>query len=114
MALSMDEQRILAEIEQQLSRAEPVLAARLATFGRPGAGVMLRSRRARLLITLAAAVLLAVVSMVAYALVSLRGAPQRGVTGPATTPGHPAVSVPRGGSPRPAGAGGGVTAAPQK
>jgi len=34
MALSMDEQRILAEIEQQLTRNDPSLATRLSTFGR--------------------------------------------------------------------------------
>lgn len=34
MALSMDEQRILAAIEQQLTRDDPALATRLSTFGR--------------------------------------------------------------------------------
>ena len=36
MALSMEERRILAEIEQELERSEPALAAFLAAFGRPG------------------------------------------------------------------------------
>lgn len=95
MALSMDEQRILAEIEQELSRAEPVLASRLLTFRRPSLSAVLRSPRARLLVTLGAAITLAVVSMVAYALVSLRGAPQRGVTGPTAAPGHSSMTVSR-------------------
>jgi Protein of unknown function (DUF3040) len=95
MALSMDEQRILAEIEQELSRAEPVLASRLSTFRRPSVAAMLRSPRARLLVTLAAAITLAVVSMVVYVLMSLRGAPQRGVTGPTSAPGQSSMTVPR-------------------
>ena len=43
MALSMEEQRILAEIEQRLAKTEPALAARLASFGRPGPVNVLRS-----------------------------------------------------------------------
>lgn len=95
MALSMDEQRILAEIEQQLARAEPILAARLSTFRRPSVGAVLRSPRARLLVTLAAAITLALVSMVVYLLMSLRGTPQRGITGPASAPGQSSMTVPR-------------------
>lgn len=95
MALSMDEQRILAEIEQELSRAEPALAVRLSTFRSPSVMAVLRSPRARLLVTLTAAVTLAVVSMVVYALVSLRGAPQRGFTGPTAAPGQSSVTVAR-------------------
>jgi cytochrome c-type biogenesis protein CcmH/NrfG len=116
MALSMDEQRILAEIEQELSRAEPALAVRLSTFRSPGVMAVLRSPRVRLLVTLAAAVTLAVVSMVAYALVSLRGAPQRGVTGPTAAPGQSSVTVPRAHSgthpPTPASGTGSLSTAP--
>lgn len=103
MALPMDEERILAEIEQELSRAEPLLAARLSTFRRPSMAAVLRSPRARLVVTLAVAVTLAVVSMVVYALVSLRGTPQRGITGPTTAPGQSSVTVrqPRAGIHRP-------------
>ena len=42
MALSMEEQRILAEIEQELARSEPVLAACLTMFSRPGRTGLLR------------------------------------------------------------------------
>ena len=49
MALSMEEQRILAEIEQRLAKSEPALAARLASFGRPGPVNVLRSPRVRVL-----------------------------------------------------------------
>jgi hypothetical protein len=51
MALSMEEQRILAEIEQHLARAEPALAARLAAFGHPVQGRGLRSARARFVVS---------------------------------------------------------------
>jgi hypothetical protein len=94
MALSMEEQRILAEIEQELARAEPALAAYMATFGRPGraaarraAQASLRSPRALVVASLAALFLLSVVPVLVYTLVSLRGAP------PAQQAGHTAVSA---------------------
>jgi hypothetical protein len=77
MALSMEEQRILAEIERQLSRDEPRLAARLSAFGHPGLATPLGPHRARLLACLAALALLVVVSMMAFSLLSLRAVPQR-------------------------------------
>jgi DUF3040 family protein len=95
MALSMDEQRILAEIEQHLARAEPALAARLAAFGHPVEGRTLRSTRARLTASFALLVIVAVVSVVVYALIPLR-TPERAGTGRATpAPGHPSMSAPR-------------------
>ena len=95
MALSMEEQRIRAEIEQRLARAEPALAARLAAFGNPAGGSQLGSHRARMLVSFAVLIVVAVVSVVAYALVPLR-APDRGGAGRATpAPGHPTVSAPR-------------------
>jgi len=85
MALSMEEQRILAEIEDELSRSEPVLAACLSMFSRPGRMGLLRGSHA---------FLLTVMPVVIYALVALHGAPQRG---PAVHPPAPRVvrSVPR-------------------
>ena len=58
MALSMDEQRILAEIEQRLAKTEPALAARLASFGHPGPVNVLRSPRVRVLASCVALVVL--------------------------------------------------------
>jgi len=82
MALSIEEQRILAKIEQELERSEPVLAACLAMFSRPGRAGLLRvpgarRRSPRLLAvaSVAAVVLLTVLPVVIYALVALRGAP---------------------------------------
>lgn len=95
MALSMEEQRILAEIEQHLARAEPALAARLAAFAHPAEGRGLRSARARFAASFALLIVVAVVSVVVYALIPLR-APDRGGTGRGTqAPGHPATSAPR-------------------
>jgi hypothetical protein len=90
MALSMEEQRILAEIEQALARSEPALAARLAAFGHPGRAALLRSARsprALVVASLVALVLLTVLPVIVYALVPLRGLPR---TVPAR---HPAVSA---------------------
>lgn len=59
MALSMDEQRILAAIEQQLTRDDPALATRLSTFGRrrrPNG----RASRGRAVIRVTALVMIAV------------------------------------------------------
>ena len=41
MALSMDEQRILDEMERRLADDDPRLASRLASLGRPGLAVAL-------------------------------------------------------------------------
>jgi hypothetical protein len=95
MALSMEEQRILAEIEQHLARAEPALAARLAAFGHPVQRTPLRSARARFVMSFAVLIIVTVVTVVVYALIPLRAA-DRGGTGRATqAPRHPTMSAPR-------------------
>ena len=94
MALSMDEERILAEIEQRLARTEPALAARLASFGRPGPRALLRSPRIRMLASCAVLVAITVVSLAVYALLPLRVMPARGTGGRSTSaPRHPALSA---------------------
>ena len=87
MALSMEEQRILAEIEQRLAKSEPALAARLTSFGPPGPVNVLRSPRVRVLASCVALVVVTVVSLIAYALLPL---PRLGSGGRAT----PASSQP--------------------
>jgi hypothetical protein len=52
MALSMEEQRILTQIEVRLSEDDPRLAQRLARHGTP------RGRRARIIALTAAAVII--------------------------------------------------------
>ena len=72
MALSMDEQRILDEMERKLVDDDPLLASRLTSFGRPGLAALLRSRRARVVLSFLALVVIAAVSLVVYALTPFR------------------------------------------
>jgi hypothetical protein len=72
MALSMDEQRILAEIERRLAADDPSLASCLSTFRRPGPGTVLRSPRARIIGSLFTVLLVAVVSLMVYAMIPFR------------------------------------------
>jgi Protein of unknown function (DUF3040) len=81
MALSMEEQRILAQIEEHLAAADPDLAARLSSFGRSGADHVLRLSHARVAVSAAALVGVAVLSILLYALVPFHAAGDRTVTG---------------------------------
>jgi cytoskeletal protein RodZ len=69
VALSQDEQRMLAEIERRLSAEDPRLASRLSSFRRPGPGGTFRTPRGRIVGSLFAVALVAVVSMMVYAMV---------------------------------------------
>jgi hypothetical protein len=77
MALSMDEQRMLAEIEQRLAAEEPGLAARLTSFRRPGPGAALRSPRVRIVGSVFTVALVAIISLMIYAMIPLRAANTR-------------------------------------
>lgn len=107
MALSMDEQRILAEIEQQLTHDDPSLATRLRTFGlrrRPGGRDRDRDDRRRGLIRVTALVMIAVfvigilVAVYAAVLNSSRHRPSqttgRGTTSSASASSGPDVRLP--------------------
>ncbi len=72
MALSQDEQRVLAEIERRLAAEDPGLASSLSTFRRPGAGSVLRSPRARIIGSLFTVLLVAMVSLMVYAMIPFR------------------------------------------
>jgi hypothetical protein len=72
MALSMDEQRMLDEMERKLADDDPMLASRLRSFGHPGLTAVLRSPRVRIVAAGAALVVIAVVSVVVYALAPFR------------------------------------------
>ena len=72
MALSMDEQRMLAEIERRLTAEDPGLAVRLSTFRRPGRSGRFRGRRARVAGSVCAIVILAVIGAALYATVPFR------------------------------------------
>jgi Protein of unknown function (DUF3040) len=72
MALSMEEQRILAEIEEQFTRTEPGLAARLAAFRGPRLATLASSPRARFAFSLAALIGVLLISVALYAFAALR------------------------------------------
>jgi flagellar basal body L-ring protein FlgH len=72
MALSMDEQRMLAEIERHLAAEEPELASNLARLRKPGRASLFRSTRARVVGSLFTVVVVAMVSLMVYALLPFR------------------------------------------
>jgi cytoskeletal protein RodZ len=72
MALSQDEQRMLAEIERRLAADDPGLATCLTTFRRPGPATVLRSPRARIIGSLFTVLLVAMVSLMVYAMIPFR------------------------------------------
>jgi hypothetical protein len=72
MALSMDEQRMLAEIERRLADDDPVLAARLTSFRLPRLTLATRSARSRLMTSLLMLVVVGVVAVFVYALIPFR------------------------------------------
>jgi len=89
MALSMDEQRMLAEIERRLTAEDPGLATRLSSFRRPGPAAGLRSTRGKIIGSLCTIVLLAVIGLTVYAMMPFRAqgsrtpAPRQATTSPA-------------------------------
>jgi len=94
MALSQDEQRMLAEIEQRLAADDPGLASCLTTFRRPGPGTVLRSPRARVIGSLFTVLLVAMVSLMVYAMVPFRGnLPRHTPPQTSSAPAHTAVSA---------------------
>jgi hypothetical protein len=95
MALSMDEQRMLAEIERRLADDDPVLAARLTAFRLPRLTFATRSARSRLVASLLMLVVVGVVSVFVYALVPFRSQPgtQLGGVHSTASPPQPAMSA---------------------
>jgi len=72
MALSMDEQRMLAEIERRLAAEDPGLATRLSSFRRPGPTARFRTTRGKIIGSICTVVLLAVIGLTVYAMTPLR------------------------------------------
>jgi hypothetical protein len=94
MALSMDEQRALAEIERRLAADDPGLATCLTSFRRPGPARVLRSPRARIIGSLFTVLLVAIVSLMVYAMIPFRAHGVRpSVTPSAGTPGSVAITA---------------------
>jgi DUF3040 family protein len=100
MALSMDEQRALAEIERRLAADDPGLATCMTAFRRPGPARVLRSPRARIIGSLFTVLLVAMVSLMVYAMIPFRAAHGARVPAGSTagTPGNTAI-VPAGSAP---------------
>ena len=94
MALSADEQRALAEIERRLVTDDPGLATCLTTFRRPGPSRVLGSPRARIIGSLFTVQLVAMVSLMVYAMIPFR---THGARTPATpsagTPGNVSITA---------------------
>jgi len=72
MALSMDEQRMLAEIERRLAAEDPRLATRLSSFRRPGPAVGLRTKRGKVIGSICTVVFLVVIGLTVYAMIPIR------------------------------------------
>jgi Protein of unknown function (DUF3040) len=94
MALSADEQRELAEIERRLATDDPGLATCLTAFRRPGPGRVLRSPRARIIGSLFTVLLVAMVSLMVYAMIPFRAHNDRAPSSQTTagTPGSVSTS----------------------
>lgn len=92
MALSMDEQRMLAEIERRLAAEDPGLATRLSSFRRPGPAAGLRSTRGKIIGSLCTIVLLAVIGLTVYAMMPFRGQGSRTPAPRQATTSQPVVS----------------------
>jgi hypothetical protein len=92
MALSMDEQRMLAEIERRLAAEDPGLATRLTSFRpRPAAG--LRTTRGRIIGSICTVVLLAAIGLTVYAMTPFRAHTSKAVLSrPSST--RPTASAP--------------------
>ena len=102
MALSMEEQRILAEIERQLAGEDPGLAVRLSRFGRPGLAAGLNTPRGRVLASFLVVGVVALLSLMVYSLMPLRMAPDGGAgSRPTAAPTQPAQAA-RASAPAPA------------
>ena len=85
MALSMDEQRMLAEIERRLAAENPGLASDLTSFRKPGRVSALRSTRARVIGSLFTVVVVAMVSLMVYAMLPFRSGGRTVSNHPLTT-----------------------------
>ena len=95
MALSQDEQRMLAEIERRLAADDPGLASCLTTFRRPGPATVLRSPRARIIGSLFTVLLVAMVSLMVYAMIPFRThMPRHPLQATTSAPSHPDLVAP--------------------
>ena len=93
MALSMEEQRILDEIERKLAADDPRLASRFNTFGQHRLPSTFTSARARTISCLVALALIAVVTVMMFVL-----SPMNRHSSPPPRPPTPAAATAAAGS----------------
>jgi hypothetical protein len=85
MALSMDEQRMLAEIERRLAAEDPGLATRLSSFRRPGPAGRLRTTRGKIIGSICTIALLAIIAVTVFATIPFRANGQKLTKQPTAT-----------------------------
>lgn len=85
MALSMDEQRMLAEIERRLAAQDPGLATRLSSFKSPGPTARLRTTRGKIIGSICAFALLAIIAISVYAMIPFKASGQKLTRQPTAT-----------------------------
>jgi hypothetical protein len=85
MALSMDEQRMLAEIERRLAAQDPGLATRLSSFKRPGPAARFRTTRGKIVGSICTIALLAIIAVTVYATIPFRASGQKLTKQPTAT-----------------------------
>jgi hypothetical protein len=107
VALSMEEQRILDEMERNLAADDPRLASRLGSFGQQRLPTALSSQRARTVGGLLALALIAALTIMMFVLSPFandgrsKGQPsQRPPSVPATSPHQPSATGQLGGNAR--------------
>ena len=94
MALSMDEQRMLAEIERRLAAQDPGLANRLSSFKRPGPAARLRTTRGKIIGSICTIALLAIIAVSVYATIPFRANGQKLTKQPAASSAPVKTSTP--------------------
>ena len=102
MALSMDEQRMLAEIERRLAAEDPGLASKLSSFRKPARPTKTRRTRGKVIGSICTIVLLAVIGVTVYAMGPFRAhsskTPTDRITSAQTATSAPVKAGPSGGA----------------
>jgi hypothetical protein len=98
VALSMDEQRILDEMERKLAADDPRLAARLGSFGQQRLTGAIRSQQARTIGGVLALALIAAVTIMVFVISPFASRVHNDTTKPGQTSSAPARGVAKSGT----------------
>jgi hypothetical protein len=93
MALSMEEQRILAEIEHRLAADDPHLAGSLSAFTRPRLAASFLASKGRLVAAVVAIAAVALAAIVVYSFVPFRVIARQQDEAPGQTTQQPAKAA---------------------